>query len=51
MEEIFWEKLICVVVEPWLKFHDFWRLFDLVLDFSFIPRGCFLGTQGDHPLY
>ena len=32
-EEIFWKHICCVVGKLWLKFRDFWRSFDRVLDF------------------
>jgi hypothetical protein len=40
-EEIYWEKLFCIVVKPWFKFHYFWRSFDRLLDFSLLPSRLF----------
>lgn len=33
-EEIFWGLLLHIVLKSWLKFYDFWQLFEWVLPFS-----------------
>ena len=52
MEEIFWEKLPCVVVKLWFKFREISSSFDRVSDFSSLSFGLFSGlflAISDHP--
>ena len=47
MEEIFWEKLPCVVVKLWFKFREISSSFDQVSDFSIFPPEADFSTCGN----